>query len=102
MCENNTSYIVTANYMTNDVSIILWNASISYWNPQIRISVGTEWVGPIAVSVGDADNDGYNDIVVANDRSWEIVAILWNSTINDWNSPKIIYDVVKPYPSRLY
>jgi len=89
--------IVTANYMTNDVSIILWNASISYWNPQIRISVGTEWVGPIAVSVEDADNDGYNDIVVANDRSLEIVAILWNSTINNWNSPKIIYDVVRPY-----
>lgn len=89
--------IVAANYVSNDVSIILWNNSISYWNPQIRISLGTSDIGPIGVSVRDADNDGYNDIIVANDRSYEIAAILWNSTVKYWNSPEIIYSGVRPY-----
>ncbi|MFX0033878.1 MAG: FG-GAP repeat domain-containing protein [Candidatus Hodarchaeota archaeon] len=89
--------ITTANYVSNDVSIILWNNSISYWNPQIKISLGATNIGPIGVSVRDADNDGYNDIIVANDRSLEIAAILWNSTTSYWNSPKVIYSGVDPY-----
>jgi len=89
--------IVTANYVTDDISIILWNATTSYWNSQIRISVGSGWNGPIAVSVKDANNDGYNDITVANDRSQELLTILWNSTISYWDLPLKIYGGMDPY-----
>jgi hypothetical protein len=74
---------VTANMGEFDVSIILWNNLTQDWDDHIRRDVGYL---PFSVFVGDANNDGYNDIVTANygiDNNISI--LLWNETSNDWD-----------------
>jgi len=80
---NNDGYkdIITANYWDNNVSIILWNSSISDWEEQITRSVGS---GPGSVFVGDANNDGFNDILTANYWDGNISILIWNTTLLDW------------------
>jgi len=96
---NNDGYndIVAANYNSDDTSILLWNITSNDWDTQRRISVGSGWVGPISVFVGDANNDGYNDIVVGNHRNLVVAIILWNETSVNWNTP-----IYKTLPVQLF
>ena len=47
------------------------------FDPQINLSVGAY---PLSVAVGDANNDGYNDIITANQISDDISFLRWNRT----------------------
>ncbi|MFX0043374.1 MAG: FG-GAP repeat domain-containing protein [Candidatus Hodarchaeota archaeon] len=82
---NNDGYtdIATANAISNDVSILLWNSTLSDWDSQVNKSVGD---GPYGLFIGDANNDGYTDIATANAISNDVSILLWNSTIGDWDS----------------
>ncbi len=40
--------------------------------------------GPISVDIGDADNDGQNDIVTSNYDDDTISILLWNASKGDW------------------
>ncbi|NVM54375.1 MAG: VCBS repeat-containing protein, partial [Candidatus Helarchaeota archaeon] len=53
-----------------------------FWEPQIIRSVGNE---PYSVFIGDANNDGQNDIIAANRGSNNISILLWNTTSGDWD-----------------
>ncbi len=57
--------IVTANSWSfaNTISILLWNTTSTDWDSQILKPVGTS---PRGISIGDANNDGKNDIITAN------------------------------------
>jgi len=84
---NNDGYndIVTANSLSVDaLSIILWNANSGDWDPQITRSAGGSGE---SVSIGDANNDGYNDIVVLNFGSGTASILLWNTISSDWDTP---------------
>jgi len=54
---------------------------ISGFNFTLTKSVGG---GPEHVILGDANNDGYRDIITANYWDDNVSIILWNSSINDW------------------
>lgn len=83
---NNDGYrdIITANYWDDNVSIILWNSSISDWEEHITRSVGD---GPSSVFVGDVNNDGFNDIITADYWDGNISILIWNTTLLDWEEP---------------
>ena len=83
---NNDGYndIVVANSLTYDysVSILLWNTITDDWDPQITRSAG----GAIdSVSIGDVDNDGFNDIVAINHNANAASILLWNVNSGDWD-----------------
>jgi len=86
---NNDGYndIVAANSdddaYNDDVSIILWNATIDNWDPEFRRGVRNH---PSSVYIGDANNDGYNDIVTANFWSDDFSIRLWNPISGDWDT----------------
>ena len=86
---NNDGYndIVTANFATfgptDDVSILLWSPISGDWYAQKTESVGN---APRSVFIGDADNDGYNDIVTANINDDNVSIILWNPISGDWDA----------------
>lgn len=87
---NNDGYrdIITANYWDNNISIILWNSTISDWEEQITRSVGSgSGSGLGSVFVGDANNDGFNDILTANYWDGNISILIWNTTLLDWEKP---------------
>ena len=71
-----------ANGLDDDVSILLWNAILGDWDAQITRSVGDL---PINVFIGDADNDGLNDIVTTNLNDDDVSILLWNATSGDWD-----------------
>ena len=81
--------IVTANYISFDVSILLWNDYYRDWDPPITRSVGGS---PVSVFIGDANNDGYNDIVTANTGHENVSILLWNATSGNWD-PQITRSV---------
>ena len=66
-----------------NVSIILWNDTKNYWDPYTtrNISDFSGW----DVIVADANNDGANDIVVANKWQAKFSLLLWNKTQKNWN-----------------
>ena len=86
---NNDGYndIVAANSdddaYNDDVSIILWNATTDNWDPEFRRGVRNH---PSSVYIGDANNDGYNDIVTANFWSDDFSIRLWNPISGDWDT----------------
>ncbi|MFX1296486.1 MAG: FG-GAP-like repeat-containing protein [Promethearchaeota archaeon] len=108
---NNDGYndIVTANpdsvwptLIRGKVSILLWNSVLGDWDSEIQKIVG---VLPRSVFIGDANNDGYNDIVTANAMPragiWADVSILlWNSASGDWDSQ--IREVRGLFPSSVF
>jgi hypothetical protein len=59
------------------------------WKTLVTRSVGND---PRTIFIGDANNDGYNDIVTANSGSDDISILLWNSTSDDWD-PQITKSV---------
>ncbi|MFX1566989.1 MAG: FG-GAP-like repeat-containing protein [Promethearchaeota archaeon] len=61
----------------------------SQWSSEITLTVGNH---PVCVSVGDINNDGFNDIITTNQADNTISIFLWNSTYFDWN-PEITKDV---------
>ena len=52
------------------------------WGPQITRTVGNS---PDSIFIGDANNDGYNDIATANGNSATVSILLWNSTTGNWD-----------------
>ncbi|GAG59424.1 unnamed protein product, partial [marine sediment metagenome] len=74
--------IAVTNRYSNDISIFIWNNSISNWNGEIRKTVGDN---PWGLFVRDANSDGFKDIVVAIDNKY-ISLYLWNSTLHSWNT----------------
>ncbi|MFX1500165.1 MAG: FG-GAP repeat domain-containing protein [Promethearchaeota archaeon] len=67
------------------------------WEPEIRKSVGDE---PFSVFIGDANNDGYNDIITANYVDDNVSICLWNPISIDWD-PQIT-KCVGDYPRRVF
>ena len=59
----------------------LWDITLNNWSTQSTRAVGTN---PHGVSIGDANNDGQNDIVVANYDDNSVSILLWNSPRSDW------------------
>ena len=53
------------------------------WDPQITKTVGSQ---SQAVYVGDANNDGYNDIVICRNSYDALTILIWNESLNDWNT----------------
>ena len=52
------------------------------WNAQVKKSVGNS---PYGVFVGDANNDGQNDIVTANYAGDNVSILCWNTTSGGWD-----------------
>ncbi|NVM27244.1 MAG: VCBS repeat-containing protein [Candidatus Helarchaeota archaeon] len=76
--------IVTANGAADNVSILLWNTPAGGWDPPI-IKVFPGFASyPEDVAIGDANNDGQNDIVLNHGEDSKI--LLWNTTSGTWDS----------------
>ena len=57
--------------------------AIDDWDEQRPRSVGN---GPTCVFIGDANNDGYNDIVTANWAAGSVSILQWNAYYGDWDT----------------
>jgi hypothetical protein len=75
----------TGQYELNSMEnppLLIESPSFKSWEPQVRKSIGT---APYSVYIGDANNDGFNDIVTANSADNNISILLWNHSIMDWH-----------------
>ncbi len=76
--------IVLGSSITREnISILLWNKSTSSWDTPIVQYVS--WWFAWDVTVADANNDGANDIVIANKFQVVIALLLWNKTLGNWD-----------------
>jgi len=66
----------------NEEEIDLFHPDLSYWDPVITRYVGET---PYSHFIGDANNDGYNDIVTGNDLDETVSILLWNENSGDWD-----------------
>ena len=96
---NNDGYndILIANFVNGDGTVNIYNGtSNGNWEANFTLSVGN---GPLNVFVGDANNDGYNDILTSD---WydDTVTIYNGTSNNDWepkftlsvgNGPRFVY-----------
>ncbi len=64
--------VLTANFYSNDVSILLGNGDGTF-RAQQRFAVG---VGPSSVAVADVNGDGRLDVVTANGGSHDVSVLL--------------------------
>ena len=56
--------------------------NLNYWDPIIAITTEAH---PYRVALGDANNDGYNDIIT--DTAYSTLKVyLWNPSLNNWSS----------------
>jgi len=97
---NNDGYndIVTVNeFVDETVSILLWNEISIDWDPLINKSVSPT---PSSVFIGDADNDGQNDIITAIPEANNISILLWKGVSGDWDSQ--ITRSVGNYPTAVF
>jgi hypothetical protein len=60
---------------TPNLSLILWNGL--NFDPQVTLTVGNH---PDSVAIGDADNDGDNDILATNRDDCTVSLIRWNGS----------------------
>jgi hypothetical protein len=95
-CNEFSGKYVENNYNSKSEIISELNAS-SDWNPQITRTVGDY---PYSVFIGDANNDGYNDIATANANSDNVSILLWNSISGGWNSQ--ITRIVGDHPCSIF
>jgi hypothetical protein len=73
--------IVVANNSTNTISVLLGNGNGTF-QPPVIYPVGVQ---PYTVAVGDVNNDGFADIVVANqDPNGGTVSVLLNDGTNNF------------------
>jgi len=98
---NNDGYndIVTSNSVavlpvSYEISVLLWNNTAGDWDSVIWRAVGDS---PWSVFIGDADNDGDNDIATANYDDNTVSIICWNESSSDWDSVKTKAVGVHPY-----
>jgi len=75
------------NLQSKDISNVFLNPKLSsvelnFWEP---IITKTTDLYPNNIAIGDANNDGYNDIITTNVAYRTISVFLWNHSINDWN-----------------
>ena len=90
--------IVTNEEVGGNISIYTWNVNESNWNPEIIITILTGHL--ISLFVGDANNDGHNDILIVDDNVIGIYILLWNVTEETWNEE--IYKNIGNNPSSVY
>ncbi|MFX1420264.1 MAG: FG-GAP-like repeat-containing protein [Promethearchaeota archaeon] len=57
------------------MSIVKWNPITNFWDPTIIRTIGNS---PVGISVEDVNNDGYNDIAIANYYGANVSILLWN------------------------
>ena len=69
------------NLENNDKSHL--KSAIDDWDEQRPRSVGNS---PVCVFIGDANNDGYNDIVTANWDDGTVSILQWNVYYGDWDT----------------
>ncbi|MDD1778838.1 MAG: FG-GAP-like repeat-containing protein [Candidatus Helarchaeota archaeon] len=81
--NDGTNDIVACSASSKNASIILWNKTTKNWNPFIPQKI-SEW-GGWDVVIADVNNDGANDITVANKDQTEITILFWNKTSMVWN-----------------
>ncbi|MFX1301998.1 MAG: FG-GAP repeat domain-containing protein [Promethearchaeota archaeon] len=77
--------IVIANYLDNTISLLCGNVTSdppSYWNAEITKNVGA---APSCVFIGDANNDGENDIIT-NSFSNKVSILCWNVITDNWDT----------------
>ena len=70
--------IVTANYISGDVSVLLGNGDGTLQDA-VNISTTTfpaETSGPMSVAIDDVNNDGHKDLVVANYEGFTISVLI--------------------------
>ncbi|MFX0049235.1 MAG: PKD domain-containing protein, partial [Candidatus Hermodarchaeota archaeon] len=72
---NNDGYndIVSANFLSDDISILLWNPISGSWKTKITKPTGD---GCCCVFIEDANNDGYNEIITSNAWSNDISILI--------------------------
>jgi len=86
--ELSVKYVDDSRYAKDDVISDIRGAA-GYWEPPITKFAG---LSPYNAFIGDANNDGYNDISISNFDSDDISIFLWNSTSDDWD-PQITKSV---------
>ena len=98
---NNDGYndIITTNAAYSTISIFLWNYSIDDWNPEIRLTHSSSCFS-YGFSIGDANNDGFNDIITPDYINHRVSIFPWNSILETWD-PEITLPVAQ-YPEGLY
>src|SRR5271170_3448340 len=72
--SNTTLDLITANYSSNTVSILIGNGNGTF-KTQVTYPVGN---GPDSVAVADFNGDGIPDLVVANEHSGTVSILLGN------------------------
>ena len=75
------------------VTILAWNNISEDWDSQsVDISTGSGIDGGRSISIGDVNEDGKNDLVVAEYHNNSVLIIHWNTTYLTWD-PYIIVEV---------
>ncbi len=78
---NGSNNIYTFNKQNSENDIKSGLRDAGDWDPQITKSVGGE---PRCVFIGDANNDGFNDIATANGIDNTVSILLWSiSTVSE-------------------
>ncbi len=71
-------------FFTIEYPIEIFTLNPGTWEDLFSIYFDSD---PKYVFIGDADNDGYNDIVVGTYITNKIKILTWNDTIKSWNPP---------------
>jgi len=81
LCAQHSLFRLTK-HLDSTNSALPINSSVYYhFDPQIKKNVGSY---PVGVAIGDANNDGYNDIVTVSIIDDDVSIYLWNNTLKDW------------------